>query len=137
MAWSAISMVLTPSALHTRISISSASRGQLRLRLTPTRLTRISHNQVENDVFHGMRWVRGMELRVASLKRLRRAGIRVFSTPFCGRDGESLGIRARGRPTRSAASVMKPVEPGFYVGAKMAQINRKFFQYGKAYPNAR
>ena len=59
-------------------------------------LARISHNQVENDVFHGMRGVRGMEGRVASSKRLRRAGMRVFSTPFCGRDGESLSIRARG-----------------------------------------
>ena len=59
-------------------------------------LARISHNQVENDVFHGMRGVRGMEGRVASLKRLRRAGMRVFSPPFCGRDGESLSIRARG-----------------------------------------
>ncbi len=59
-------------------------------------LARISHNQVENDVFHGMRGVRGMECRVASLKRLRRAGMRVFSLPFCGRDGGSLSIRARG-----------------------------------------
>ncbi len=59
-------------------------------------LARISHNQVENDVFHGMRGVRGMEGRVASLKRLRRAGMRVFSPPFFGRDGESLSIRARG-----------------------------------------
>ena len=56
-------------------------------------LARISHNQVEDDVFHGMRGVRGMEYRVVSLKRLRRMGIRAFSTPFCGRDGESLGIR--------------------------------------------
>ena len=55
-------------------------------------LAQISHNQVENDVFHGMRWVRGMECRVASSKRLRRAGMRVFSTPFCGRDGESLVV---------------------------------------------
>ena len=59
-------------------------------------LARISHNQVENDVFHGMRGVRGMACRVASSKRLRRAGMRVFSPPFCGRDGESLSIRARG-----------------------------------------
>ena len=43
-----------------------------------------------------MRGVRGMECRVASSKRLRRAGMRVFSTPFCGRDSESLSIRARG-----------------------------------------
>ena len=49
-----------------------------------TCLTRISHNQVENDVFHGMRGVRGMECRVASLKRLRRAGMRVFSRLFAG-----------------------------------------------------
>ena len=47
-------------------------------------LARISHNQVENDVFHGMRGVRGMECRVASLKRLRRAGMRVFSRLFAG-----------------------------------------------------
>ena len=48
-------------------------------------LARISHNQVGNDVFYGMRGVRGMACRVASSKRLRRAGMRVFSTPFCGR----------------------------------------------------
>ncbi len=42
-----------------------------------------------------------------------------------------------GRPARSAASVMHPVAPGFYVGARLAQINRKSFQYGKADPNAR
>ena len=42
-----------------------------------------------------------------------------------------------GRPARSAASVMYPVEPGFYVGARLAQINRKSFQYRKADPNAR
>ena len=29
---------------------------------------------------------------------------------------------------------MDPVEPGFYVGARLAQINRKSFQYGKAGP---
>ena len=63
-------------------------------------LARISHNQVENDVFHGMRGVRGMECRVASSKRLRRAGMRVFSPPFCGRDGLSLSIRARGNGIR-------------------------------------
>ncbi len=45
-------------------------------------LARISHNQVENDVFHGMRGVRGMECRVASSKRLRRAGMRVFPRLF-------------------------------------------------------
>ena len=54
----------------------------------PAGLARISHNQVENDVFHGIRGVRGMECRVASSKRLRRAGMRVFSPPFCGRDGD-------------------------------------------------
>ena len=42
-----------------------------------------------------------------------------------------------GRPARSAASVMHPVAPGFYVGARLAQIKRKSFQYGKADPNAR
>ena len=63
--------------------------------------------------------------------------MRVFSTPFCGRDGESLSIRARGRPARSGASVMNLVKPGFYVGAKLAQINWKSFQYGKAGPNAK
>ena len=88
-------------------------------------LARISHNQVENDVFHGMRGVQDMEFRVASLKRLRRAGRRIADHPGAG------------RPARSAASVMNPVEPGFYVGARLAQINRKSFQYGKAGPNAR
>ena len=43
-----------------------------------------------------------------------------------------------GRSARSAASVMHPVAPGFYVGARLAhQIKRKSFQYGKADPNAR
>ena len=42
-----------------------------------------------------------------------------------------------GRPARSAASVMDPVESGFYVGARLPQINRKSFQYGKADPNVR
>ena len=41
-----------------------------------------------------------------------------------------------GRSARATASVMNPVEPGFYVGAKLAQVNRKSFQYGKADPNA-
>ena len=34
-----------------------------------------------------------------------------------------------GRPARYASSVMHPVAPGFYVGAKLAQINRKSFQW--------
>ena len=42
-----------------------------------------------------------------------------------------------GRSARSAASVMHPVAPGFYVGARLAQIKRESFQYGKADPNAR
>ena len=70
-----------------------------------------------------MRGVRGMECRVASSKRLRRAEMRVFSTPFCGRDGESLSIRARGGRHGSAASVMHPVEPGFYVGAWVCRLH--------------
>ena len=86
-----------PYAATPEDALDVARREVKRWRLEQlTTLTRISHNQVENDVFHGMRGVRGMACRVASSKRLRRAGMRVFSPPFCGRDGESLSIRARG-----------------------------------------
>ena len=113
-----------------RVKLTAEEREELKV------LTRISHNQVENDVFHGMRWVRAWNFASRVRKGFGGRECVCFPRLFAGGTAvaEYLSV---GRPARSVASVMNPVALGFYVGAKLAQINRKSFQYGKADPNAR